>query len=61
MKKEIVNTVIDLVSDFLYYDRREDEALPVGAIEKAIENNEITSDEIINIFSDKLKKSLEEK
>ena len=58
MKELIFNTIEDLVTDFLYYDRREDEELSVGYIELAIEENEITIDEIIKCFSDNLKKQL---
>ena len=29
------------MADLLYYDRKEDEDLPVGKIEELIENNEI--------------------
>ena len=58
MKELIFNTIEDLVTDFLYYDRREDEELSVGYIELAIEENEITIDEIIKCFSDNLKEQL---
>lgn len=36
MKKLIFANVTDLVSNFLYYDRKEDEDLPCEAIENAI-------------------------
>ena len=55
-KTLILGNVADLVSDFLYYDRKEDEDLPKGAIELAIENGEITVDEIVEHF----RKSLED-
>lgn len=59
-KREIIeNTVSDMVSDFLYYDRKEDMDLPRGAIEEAIKNNEITTDEIIRMFIDELRKGIE--
>ena len=51
-KENILCTVKDLASNFMYYDRKEDEDLPRGAIEEAIKNNEITTDEIINAFRD---------
>lgn len=50
MKKIILDTVSDLVADFYYYDRKEDEELPRGAIEAAIERGEITVDEIVEHF-----------
>ena len=54
IKESILLTVDDLVSDFLYYDRKEDEELPRGEIEKAINNGDITIDEIVNYFKLKL-------
>ena len=56
--KEILGRVKDLVSNFLYYDRKEDEDLPVGVIQKSIANNEITVDEIVNHFRDILTKNI---
>ena len=58
VKMEIENTITDLVSDFLYYDRKEDESLPMDAIEKAIRDGDITIDEIIQKFTDELKNGL---
>lgn len=52
-------TICDLVSDFLYYDRKEDEELPVGAIEELIENGDISVDEIVGIFREELIKSIQ--
>ena len=49
-RESIINTVKDLASAFMYYDRKEDEELPVGEIESAINNNEITVDEIVGVF-----------
>ena len=54
MRDNILNNVDDLVSDFLYYDRKEDEDLPRGAIEAAIANKEISVDEIAAFFKAKL-------
>lgn len=57
-KQNILNTIDDLVSGFLYYSRKEDEDLPVGAIEAAIEANEITVEEIVAAFASKIKAGL---
>jgi hypothetical protein len=57
-RKRIEAKVADLVSDFLYYDRKEDENLPRGAIEEAIEMGEVSSDEIVGWFSYALKQGL---
>jgi hypothetical protein len=46
----ILDTVSDLATHFLYYDRKEDDALPVGAIEQAVEAGEITVQEITSHF-----------
>ena len=60
MKRNILNTVNDLVSTFLYYDRKEDEDLRLGQIEEAIENGEITENEIIEKFTTVLHEGLKE-
>jgi hypothetical protein len=49
-REHILGTVTDLVSDFLYYDRKEDEYLPRGAIEAALADGTITVDEIVDKF-----------
>jgi hypothetical protein len=49
-REHILMVVEDLVSDFLYYDRKEDEDLPRGAIEEAIQAKEITVNEIVTEF-----------
>jgi len=53
-KQRLVNTIDDLVSDFLYYDRKEDEELGVGVIEKMIADKEVTVDEIVDRFRARL-------
>lgn len=50
----ICHVIDDMVSDFLYYDRKEDEQLPNGAIESAIENGVITVAEISDRFKQRL-------
>lgn len=51
---EIKMTIIDSVQDFVYYDRKDDEDLPRGAIEQAIDSGEITIDDIVNQFKESL-------
>jgi len=58
MRDIILKTLDDLVGDFLYYGRKEDEDLPRGAIEEAIENKEISIDEIAAFFKFELIKKL---
>ena len=52
------DTISDLVADFLYYDRKEDEDLPRGEIEKAIKAEEITAHWIVLRFRQKLVEGL---
>lgn len=59
MKSLILRTVTDLVSAFTYYDRKEDEKLPRGAIEDAIARGEITVDEIVEHFRARLVEDVE--
>lgn len=50
LKKRILDTLDDLMSNFLYYDRKEDCDLEVGDIERAIEEGVITVDEMVEAF-----------
>lgn len=54
------NTVDDTVSRFLYYDRKEDEDLPRGEIERMVQDGEVTVGEIVERFRFHLEKSLKE-
>lgn len=56
-KEVILGVVSDLVADFMYYDRKEDDCLPRGAIEKAIEVGAITEDEIIEKFASEIRRN----
>lgn len=47
----IIANVKDLLAGLMYYDRKEDEELGVGEIEAAITNNEITAQEIADVFA----------
>lgn len=53
-REHIENAVSDLVGSFIYYDRKEDENLPRGAIQEAIEAGEITPEEIVERFKNVL-------
>ncbi len=57
-RQNILNTAEDFVVNFLYYDRKDDEELPRGQIEEAIECQEITVDEIIEHIRKKLQEEL---
>lgn len=56
----VLDTAQDLVAGFLYYDRKEDSELPLGAIEEAIKNEEITIDDITYFIKEKFEESLGE-
>lgn len=60
LKEEILNTIDASVSNFLYYDRKEDEDLPRGAIEKALKDGTITMDEITERFKELLEEGVKE-
>ena len=57
-KDYINSTISDLISCFLYYDRKEDDMLPVGKIEELIKSGEISNIDIINTFCEELNKGL---
>lgn len=54
MKKILKSTIDDLVSDFIYYDRKEDEDLPLNEIENMINRGETNIDEIVKVFKEVL-------
>lgn len=59
-KQIILDTISDIVTDFLFYDRKEDEELPVGKIEECIKAGEITVKEIVDYFESCLKEKIAE-
>jgi len=58
VRSSILANVGDLIANFLYYDRKEDEDLPRGEIEKAIEEGVLTVDEIVDEFKMQLEKGI---
>lgn len=50
MKHLIFDTISDLCGDFLYYDRKEDTELTIEVLNKAVETNEVTIDEMVAEF-----------
>lgn len=54
LRQTILNCAGDLMGAFLYYDRKECEELPRGAIEQAISDGIITVDELLEIFRNSL-------
>ena len=59
-KKQIVlDNIGDLVSNLLYYDRKEDEDLRVGVIEDLVERGDLTIDEMVAKFREELEEAFE--
>ena len=54
MKEEILNAAKDAARDFLYYNRKDDEDLPVNVMFQSIENGLVTFDEIAKAFKKEL-------
>lgn len=50
MKKLILATISDLCSNFLYYDRKDDEDLTMEQLNEAVASGEITIDEMVDAF-----------
>lgn len=57
MRELILASANDLARKFLYYDRKEDDELKIGDIQKAEENGEVTKEEIIEEFRKQLNES----
>ncbi len=58
MDINLQNTIDDLVGSLMYYDRKEDEDLPNGAIETMIKKDPGLVGEIVERFKTKLIASL---
>ena len=57
--KDYINDVIsDMIADFLYYDRKEDDTLTRGMIEEMVKAGELTADEMVEMFRFHLSKGL---
>ncbi|TET87234.1 MAG: hypothetical protein E3J96_05905 [Sulfurovum sp.] len=54
------DTISDMVTDLLFYDRKEDIELPKGAIEKAIKDEIISIDYIVDMFRKELERNLKD-
>lgn len=57
-REKVLCTLDDCVTNFLYYDRKEDEDLPRGKIEEMIAKKEITVDELVEKFRSSLVRGL---
>ena len=54
----ILNHINAKVSEFLYYDRKECEDLPIGSIDEAVREDEIDIEQMVSVFRDTLQKGL---
>lgn len=52
------DTITDMVSRLLYYDRKEDEELPRGEIQRLVKGGWVTHEQIVRWFSDELRAAL---
>lgn len=58
MKEKILNLIKDLCSDFLYYDRKEDSEISVDQLIYAVNDGEITIEEMVQEFRKNLENTL---
>lgn len=57
-RARVFNCVDDLVSGFLYYDRKEDEDLPLGKIEELVSQTWLTIGEVAAYFENRLRERI---
>jgi coenzyme F420-reducing hydrogenase gamma subunit len=60
MRQNILDTIHDLVMDFVYYDRKEDETLSMNELDNAVKNGTITIEEMVSEFKKLLEESFKE-
>lgn len=60
MKQIILDTISDLCSNFLYYDRKEDEQLSREQLNDAVRFGEITIDEMVEEFRSNLERTFKQ-
>lgn len=58
-RDHVYQALDDLVDSFLVYDRREDEELPQGVIERLISKDTISIDDLVDRFREGLEGHLE--
>jgi len=59
MKENIINTIKDLCSNFLYYDRKEDDDLSEDDLIQAVEDGTVTIEEMVAEFENQLRNTLQ--
>jgi hypothetical protein len=58
-RERIESHLDDMITDLFYYDRKEDENLPVGSIEEAVKAGEITEAEIVERVAARVREALD--
>lgn len=59
VRQKILNTIDDLGGALLFYDRKEDETLPVFALEDAIIAGVVTTDELVAKLREAIESAVE--
>ena len=60
MNDNLRNLLSDMFADLFYYDRKEDEDMPVGSIEQMVKSGEVTEQEILDVLSYELHRALKD-
>ncbi len=55
MDEELKNTLLDMVADLLFYDRKEDDLLPIGAIEEMVDFGKVSVEDMVYLFETELR------
>lgn len=58
IRSRILAETSDLVTNFLHYNRKDDEELPPDSIQKAVKDGVITVNEIVQKFHEELRAGL---
>ena len=60
MNDNLRNLLSDMFVNLFYYDRKEDEDMPVGSIEQMVKSGEVTEQEILDVLSYELHRALKD-
>ena len=60
MNDNLRNLISDMFADLFYYDRKEDEDMPIGSIELMVKSGEVTEKEILDVMTYELHRALQE-
>ena len=60
IKDIIIAIAQDAAADVMYYDRKEDEVVPRGRIETAIQSGEVTIKDIVTAFEETIRSYIDE-